>query len=338
MILNSKNPSSNSSSGFLDSTNLKNLEIINSISPTPSSIESHSNSFKLSSLIQDTLELCKNSNSNADSIQVILVVYDLLPQGKLSNLAWLFGLGLYHSAVRIPAIGREIAFGGHHHPHLSGIFSLPIHPNSSNQSALPGLRWLCDLDMGHIKPQSYLPISHHNSFDSLSSLESDDHSTHIKLSPKLNPSSPSNSNSIIKNTYPPPPIKFNIPITKSLATLDSSISDSLPSKSHHQLTQIETLASILHQLDQSPDWRGTSYDLLRRNCNSFSHQLCLLLTGKHAPNWINRAASVGCALPCLVPADWIETPSGLGNEQDQIELSTSSQPSAKTQKMELHPT
>jgi hypothetical protein len=31
----------------------------------------------------------------------------------------------------------------------------------------------------------------------------------------------------------------------------------------------------------------------------------MLLTGKHAPNWINRAAAVGSTLPCLVPAELV---------------------------------
>jgi len=32
--------------------------------------------------------------------------------------------------------------------------------------------------------------------------------------------------------------------------------------------------------------------------------LCQRLTGKDTPTWINRAASIGVALPCVVPQAW----------------------------------
>ena len=50
---------------------------------------------------------------------------------------------------------------------------------------------------------------------------------------------------------------------------------------------------------------GTSYNLLTKNCNHFTSYLCQKLTGRPAPSWLNRAASIGVALPCVVPREWI---------------------------------
>ena len=38
---------------------------------------------------------------------------------------------------------------------------------------------------------------------------------------------------------------------------------------------------------------GDSYDLVRRNCNHFANELCVCLTGKKIPAYINRPANVG---------------------------------------------
>lgn len=58
----------------------------------------------------------------------------------------------------------------------------------------------------------------------------------------------------------------------------------------------------------SDEFLGTSYNLLSRNCNHFTSHLCMKLTGTPGPGWLNRAASIGVALPCVVPRDWIEPP------------------------------
>ncbi|KAI7880943.1 DUF862-domain-containing protein [Lichtheimia hyalospora FSU 10163] len=58
----------------------------------------------------------------------------------------------------------------------------------------------------------------------------------------------------------------------------------------------------------SEDFGGTTYNLLTRNCNHFTQELCLRLTGKSIPGWINRAARLGAMFPCVVPDEWIEPP------------------------------
>ncbi len=58
----------------------------------------------------------------------------------------------------------------------------------------------------------------------------------------------------------------------------------------------------------SEEFQGTAYNLLTKNCNHFTAYLCQRLTGRASPAWLNRAASIGVALPCVVPRDWIEPP------------------------------
>ncbi|USW46763.1 Putative PPPDE peptidase domain-containing protein [Septoria linicola] len=53
---------------------------------------------------------------------------------------------------------------------------------------------------------------------------------------------------------------------------------------------------------------GPRYNLLTNNCNHFTSALVLALTGKAAPGWLNRAAGIGLALPCVVPREWISPP------------------------------
>ncbi|KAI9158857.1 DeSI-like protein sdu1 [Paramyrothecium foliicola] len=58
----------------------------------------------------------------------------------------------------------------------------------------------------------------------------------------------------------------------------------------------------------SDEFLGTSYNILTKNCNHFTSYLCRRLTGTPAPGWLNRAASIGVALPCMVPKEWIAPP------------------------------
>ncbi|PLW22069.1 hypothetical protein PCASD_18080 [Puccinia coronata f. sp. avenae] len=254
-------------------------------------------------------------------VQVFLVVYDLLPSGKLSDLAWLFGVGLYHTAVKIPAIGREIAFGGHAHPQASGIFYLPT--RDDGQPSMPGLRWKCDIDMGYVKTlhghppstsrrsvprnQGHLPQATPPPPPPSRSPTSP-HQQYAAYPPRSMPDIKSSSSAISHSRSYACSSTTSSDSQNSLSTSSSSSSSSSSCSPSVAPTQLETLAHILEQLARSPDWHGTAYDLLKKNCNSFSDHLCMLLTGKHAPNWINRAAAVGSTLPCLVPAEWIEPP------------------------------
>lgn len=60
--------------------------------------------------------------------------------------------------------------------------------------------------------------------------------------------------------------------------------------------------------EASEAFQGTAYNLLTKNCNHFTSYLCEKLTNRPAPSWLNRAASIGVALPCVVPREWIAPP------------------------------
>ncbi|KAH6695258.1 PPPDE putative peptidase domain-containing protein [Plectosphaerella plurivora] len=66
------------------------------------------------------------------------------------------------------------------------------------------------------------------------------------------------------------------------------------------------IENILDEISQ--EFQGTLYNLLKKNCNHFTSELCRRLTGNPGPGWLNRAASIGVALPCVVPGDWISPP------------------------------
>ncbi|KAA8498101.1 DeSI-like protein [Porphyridium purpureum] len=61
----------------------------------------------------------------------------------------------------------------------------------------------------------------------------------------------------------------------------------------------DTLAGMIDALNET--YKGISYNLLRRNCNHFADELCFLLTGRHAPAWINRMAWLGTQVQCVLP-------------------------------------
>ena len=64
--------------------------------------------------------------------------------------------------------------------------------------------------------------------------------------------------------------------------------------------------AIVKEVSQA--FTGPSYNLLSNNCNHFTNHLCEKLTNRSAPAWLNRAASIGIALPCVVPREWIAPP------------------------------
>ena len=68
----------------------------------------------------------------------------------------------------------------------------------------------------------------------------------------------------------------------------------------------------------SEEYLGTSYNLLTKNCNHFTAYLCRKLTGRPGPPWLNRAASIGLALPCVVPREWIDPPEYVSSEGDLL--------------------
>ena len=71
----------------------------------------------------------------------------------------------------------------------------------------------------------------------------------------------------------------------------------------------------------------------------FTANLVQRLTGRSSPGWLNRAASIGVALPCVVPRDWIEPPehdNGHGLELGEDEHSESSGMLADQRSAQIH--
>ncbi|KAK7260930.1 hypothetical protein RIF29_27231 [Crotalaria pallida] len=49
------------------------------------------------------------------------------------------------------------------------------------------------------------------------------------------------------------------------------------------------------------EYSGNSYHLIRKNCNHFCGDVCLKLTGKSIPRWVNRLARLGFLCNCVLP-------------------------------------
>jgi hypothetical protein len=60
--------------------------------------------------------------------------------------------------------------------------------------------------------------------------------------------------------------------------------------------------------DVSGEFLGPSYNLVSNNCNHFTSHLVERLTGMPGPAWLNRAARIGMAFPCVVPREWLQPP------------------------------
>eukprot|EP00249_Psilotum_nudum_P018922 c27022_g1_i2 orf=499-1146(+) len=49
------------------------------------------------------------------------------------------------------------------------------------------------------------------------------------------------------------------------------------------------------------EYNGDMYHLIAKNCNHFSNDLSMRLTGRTIPGWVNRLASIGAFCNCLLP-------------------------------------
>ncbi|XP_073060544.1 deSI-like protein At4g17486 [Primulina eburnea] len=53
--------------------------------------------------------------------------------------------------------------------------------------------------------------------------------------------------------------------------------------------------------DLSNRYHGDAYHLISKNCNHFTDEVCLHLTGNSIPGWVNRLARIGAFCNCLLP-------------------------------------
>ncbi|CAH9120782.1 unnamed protein product [Cuscuta epithymum] len=60
------------------------------------------------------------------------------------------------------------------------------------------------------------------------------------------------------------------------------------------------LAQVREFIAKNEDnYKGDDYDVLEKNCNHFSNDLCYKLTGQKIPSWVNRLAKLGSTLKCV---------------------------------------
>ncbi|KAL9266840.1 DeSI-like protein [Drosera capensis] len=73
----------------------------------------------------------------------------------------------------------------------------------------------------------------------------------------------------------------------------------------------------------SREYQGNAYHLIRKNCNHFCNDVCIQLTGKPIPSWVNRLARLGFLCKCVLPASLnnpkIRTVGGSGRESCKLE-------------------
>ncbi|KAM5564725.1 deSI-like protein [Rosa sericea] len=55
------------------------------------------------------------------------------------------------------------------------------------------------------------------------------------------------------------------------------------------------------------DYSGNTYHLITKNCNHFCNDVCLRLTERPIPRWVNRLARLGLFCNCVLPAGLNET-------------------------------
>ncbi|XVF89377.1 hypothetical protein PTKIN_Ptkin19aG0125400 [Pterospermum kingtungense] len=51
------------------------------------------------------------------------------------------------------------------------------------------------------------------------------------------------------------------------------------------------------------EYSGNAYHLITKNCNHFCNDVCIQLTGKPIPRWVNRLARLGFLFNCVLPAE-----------------------------------
>uniref|UniRef100_A0A7S4HRD6 PPPDE domain-containing protein n=1 Tax=Vannella robusta TaxID=1487602 RepID=A0A7S4HRD6_9EUKA len=67
-------------------------------------------------------------------------------------------------------------------------------------------------------------------------------------------------------------------------------------------TTPQHIADVIDSL--KPEFLGTSYQVLTRNCNHFSDALCRQLLGQSIPAYVNRLSWLGTFVQCLLPPEF----------------------------------
>lgn len=71
-----------------------------------------------------------------------------------------------------------------------------------------------------------------------------------------------------------------------------------------EMTLSEVRANVIPHMEQKMGFVGQNYDVMRKNCNSFSDELAkIMFNSKKSviPGWVNRAAKIGSAFSGFMP-------------------------------------
>ncbi|KAL1224677.1 DeSI-like protein [Cardamine amara subsp. amara] len=72
-------------------------------------------------------------------------------------------------------------------------------------------------------------------------------------------------------------------------------------------TDIDAKEVRVYMEKLAEEFQGKKYHLITRNCNHFCNEVCLKLTQKPIPRWVNRLARLGGLCNCVLPPRLNET-------------------------------
>ena len=221
---------------------------------------------------------------------LFITLWDLSPPSRISSAAFsLLGLGVFHTNVWLPDLSVEWAFGGHGYAGVSGIFTLP-RDSGSTRAAVDGVSRRGPSNIG-APGGSPIPGARYMASYFLGYVGETDLS------------------------------RWAAPQTGSKAFLEPDVfappqDGRHPRHSGARLASINFALRTLAALRQDPEWHGTRYDLLHRNCNHFTDTVCRRLVGTSIPAWINRSAAIGRNIVWAVPKSLLDIQTGIDTEYD----------------------
>ncbi|KAN0065072.1 hypothetical protein ACQY0O_001567 [Thecaphora frezii] len=288
---------------------------------------------------------------------VYVTVWDLSPPSRFATAAYhVLGLGIFHTNLWLPDLSVEWAYGAHAYPRISGVFTLPRQPLSSQEvvaaasaahrrggsggaeasssaphhtaPTLPDtLDGISLLGPQRIPPPGLSPIPHARYMGAyfIGYAGPPPPSPAFAFSPTTRWAAPQTGANAFKEPREHCEA-FYLSQSASLSaatTTAAAAAAAQPQPSRHPRQSGARLASVnfamqtLQALRSDPAWTGTAYDLLSNNCNHFTQAACQRLIGANLPAWINRSAALGKSVVWAVPKSLLDIQTGI--EPDEYE-------------------